>query len=102
LTDMLEQRRPCIVRPDRYEIGYWRQPAEQSGYGGHDVVVYAASGEGVHVDDRNISPLLVQRSNLDAARARVGSYRNSLYVLDPAPAPGRHPRGAGTAALLRN
>jgi hypothetical protein len=85
LTEELSQGHPCIVRPDRFHIGYWHWPAEMSGYGGHDVVVYAQDGEMVHVDDRNVSPLLVRRSDLDAARARVGSYKNSLYTIDPAP-----------------
>ena len=84
LTELLAERRPCIVRPDRAMLGYWRLPKEMSGYGGHDVVVYAQHGDQVHVDDRNVSPLTVPRAELDAARARVGTYKNSLYVLDPA------------------
>jgi hypothetical protein len=83
LAEELGRGRPCIVRPDRYHVGYWPWPPEMSGYGGHDVVAYAQVGEWVHVDDRNLSPLLVPRSDLDAARARVGSYKNSLYAIDP-------------------
>jgi hypothetical protein len=75
--------RPVIVRPDRYHVGYWRVPEHLSGQGGHDVVVYALEGDRVHIDDRNISPLVVGRAALDAARARVGSYKNSLYVIYP-------------------
>jgi len=84
LSRELADGRPCIVRPDRFHIGYWHQPSMMSGRGGHDVVVYAERDGMVHVDDRNISPLLVRREDLDAARARVGSYKNSLYVIDPA------------------
>jgi HPt (histidine-containing phosphotransfer) domain-containing protein len=83
LSRELAEGRPCIVRPDRFHIGYWHQPAMMSGRGGHDVVVYAERDGMAHVDDRNISPLLVRREDLDAARARVGSYKNSLYVIDP-------------------
>jgi hypothetical protein len=64
-------------------MGYWHQPPVQSGYGGHDVGVYAQDGDLVHVDDRNLRPLVVRRADLDAARARVGSYKNSLYAIDP-------------------
>jgi hypothetical protein len=84
LSRELAEGRPCIVRPDRFHIGYWHQPAMMSGRGGHDVVVYAQRNGMAHIDDRNISPLLVRREDLDAARARVGSYKNSLYVIDPA------------------
>jgi hypothetical protein len=83
LTELLGQGRPCIVRPDRYHIGYWHLPPTQLVYGGHDVVVYAQDGDLAHFDDRNVSPLLVPRSDFHAARARVGSYKNSLYAIDP-------------------
>ena len=75
LTELLEAGRPCIIRPDRYQIGYWRMPAYKDGHGGPDVVVYAQDADGVHVDDRNVSPLVVPREKVDAARARVGSYK---------------------------
>lgn len=83
LTELLKAGRPCIIRPDRYQIGYWRMPAYRDGHGGPDVVVYAQDADGVHVDDRNVSPLVVPREKVDAARARVGSYKNSLYAVDP-------------------
>jgi hypothetical protein len=84
LSELLAERRPCIVRPDVAGVGYWRLPKEMSGFGGHDVVAYAEHDGQVHVDDRNVSPLTVPRAAFDAARARVGSYRNSLYLIDPA------------------
>jgi hypothetical protein len=83
LTAELSAGRPCIVRPDRYHIGYWRLPAHLDGYGGHDMVAIAEDGDGVHLDDRNVSPLTVPRDVLDRARGRVGSYKNSLYVIEP-------------------
>ena len=84
LTELLQMGRPCIIRPDRYQIGYWRMPSYKDGYGGPDVVVYAQDAEGVHVDDRNVSPLIVPRERVDAARTRVGSYKHALYAIDPA------------------
>jgi hypothetical protein len=64
LSGELAQGRPCIIRPDRYHIGYWRLPEAMSGRGGHEVVAYAEADGFVHVDDRNVSPLLVRRSRL--------------------------------------
>lgn len=87
LSELLAERCPCIIRPDRAGLGYWRLPKEHFGYGGHDLVVYAQHGDEVHVDDRNLSPLTVPRAALDAARARVGTYRNSLYLIDGASGP---------------
>jgi hypothetical protein len=101
LTELLAQRSPCIIRPDRAGLGYWRLPKELFGFGGHDVVVYAEHDGQVHVDDRNVSPLTVDRSALDASRARVGSYKNSLYAIDLAtgPIPPETLRGAARAGI---
>ncbi|GAA4979217.1 BtrH N-terminal domain-containing protein [Kineococcus glutinatus] len=72
---------PAVVWPDRYHVGYWHLPAFLDGHGGHPVVVYAASGDRVHVDDRTLAPLTVPTADLDRARARVGSYRNTMLVV---------------------
>jgi hypothetical protein len=83
LSAELAAGRPCVIRPDRYHIGYWRLPDSLDGYGGHDVVAIAEDADGVHLDDRNLTPLTVPRERVDRARGRVGSYRNSLYVIEP-------------------
>ena len=101
LTELLAAGRPCIIRPDRYHLGYWRLPSYKDGSGGPDVVVYAEDAEGVHVDDRNVSPLIVPREKVDAARARVGSYRNSLYAIEvPTGAAGGRGGTGGAAAQI--
>jgi hypothetical protein len=87
LTELLAAGRPCIVRPDPYTMGYLGLPSLMEGCGGFNVVVYAQEGDRVHIDDRNISPLTVSRATLDEARARVGSYKNSLYAIDPTTPP---------------
>ena len=46
-------------------------------------MVYAESDGRVHVDDRGLAPLTVSRATLDAARARVGSYKHRLCVIEP-------------------
>ena len=53
------------------------------GRGGYPVVVYGEAGGRMRVDDRGLAPLTVARDVLDAARARVGSYKHRLCVIEP-------------------
>jgi hypothetical protein len=79
--------RRAIVFPDRYLIGYWHLPPYLEAHGGHPVVAYAETADGVRIDDRNTGPLTVDRAALDEARARVSSYRNRLVLIDEAGTP---------------
>lgn len=85
LRSTLADGDPAIVWPDRYHAGYWHVPALLDGGGGHPVVAYALSDGGpdgrVHVDDRTLAPLTVPTADLDRARARVGSYKNTMLVV---------------------
>lgn len=83
LTADLEAGRPVIVLPDLHALGYWHLPAEMSGGGGHFVVAYGEEDGHVLVDDRNLAPLTVERKAFDAARGRVGSYKNMLATIEP-------------------
>jgi Butirosin biosynthesis protein H, N-terminal/Domain of unknown function (DUF4872) len=74
---------PALATIDCQSIGYWHLPPELEGYGGYPIVVYAQSGDRVHADDRGLAPLTVPRAQLDAARARVGSYKHRLCVIEP-------------------
>jgi hypothetical protein len=75
---------PVIAWADQQALGYRYLPAWLEGYGGHPVTVYGIDDQaGVAlVDDRNRAPLTVPLDALAAARARVGSYRHRLLVLD--------------------
>ncbi|WP_157518882.1 BtrH N-terminal domain-containing protein [Herbidospora mongoliensis] len=84
LSAELAAGRACVILPDRYHMGYWHAPAHLDGYGGHPVVVYREDEGGVYIDDRNLAPLRVERDRLDAARGRVGSYKNQLHAVTPA------------------
>jgi hypothetical protein len=84
LDEALAAGRPALATIDRESIGYWHLPSEMEGRGGYPVVVYALDGDLVHVDDRFAAPRTVPREVLDAARARVGSYRHRLCVIEPA------------------
>ncbi|HEY5978008.1 MAG TPA: BtrH N-terminal domain-containing protein [Microlunatus sp.] len=72
---------PVIVWPDRYLIGYWQLPASLDGHGGHPVIAYAERDGRIHLDDRTLAPLTVAGEDLDRARARVGSYRNTMLAV---------------------
>ncbi|WP_214111046.1 BtrH N-terminal domain-containing protein [Acrocarpospora catenulata] len=87
LTAELDAGRPCVILPDRYHIGYWHFPPHLDGYGGHPVIAYRRDATGVYLDDRNLAPLHVLQERVDAARARVGSYKNMLHVPHPRPVP---------------
>jgi hypothetical protein len=72
---------PAIIWPDRFHLGYWHLPEFLDGHGGHPVVAYAASNGRVHVDDRTLAPLTVPVADVDRARARVGSFKNAMLVV---------------------
>lgn len=83
LAAAVDAGRPALVWPDRQVLGLRHLPPAFDGMGGHVVVVPARAGEGYLVDDRSHAPLTVPVAVLDAARARVGSYRNLLVVPEP-------------------
>ncbi|MDT7724052.1 MAG: hypothetical protein QOI21_628 [Actinomycetota bacterium] len=83
LTAELAAGNPVIVQPDRELLGYWHLPKKAEGGGGHFVVAYAEEDGKVFVDDRNLAPLTVDRKAFDAARDRVGSYKNLLVSIKP-------------------
>ncbi|MFJ8910315.1 BtrH N-terminal domain-containing protein [Amycolatopsis sp. NPDC102389] len=87
LSADLEAGRPVLVLPDRESLGYWHLPPEMSGGGGHFVVAYGEEDGRVLVDDRNLAPLTVDRKTFDAARGRVGSYKNLLATPQPGEVP---------------
>ena len=86
LSELLDAGRPCIIRPDRYHLGYWRLPSYKEGRGGSDVVVYAQDADGVHVDDRNVSPLLVPREKLDRPPAPASAPTSTASTPSTPPA----------------
>ena len=99
LDAALDAGRPAIVVPDRQIVGYWHLPAHLDGYGGHQVVAYAADGDAARLDDRNLGPLTVERGRLDRARARVDSYRNCLWEIE---GPGGTDLAAAAVAGIRD
>ncbi|MFI7697942.1 BtrH N-terminal domain-containing protein [Nonomuraea sp. NPDC049480] len=84
LAAELDAGRPCVILPDRYHLGYWQLPDAFDGQGGGPVVAYRRDENGVYLDDRGQAPIRVSRERLDAARARVSSYKNVTHVLGEA------------------
>lgn len=80
LSAELDAGTPVIVLPDRYTAGYWPLPPSADGAGGHFVVAYREGGK-VLVDDRNLAPIEIERATLDAARARIGGYKNVALLV---------------------
>ncbi|HSK91205.1 MAG TPA: BtrH N-terminal domain-containing protein [Euzebyales bacterium] len=78
---------PALIWPDRQLLGSWYLPPHLEAHGGHPVVVYGARDGCFHLDDRTLAPLTVDAGTLHRARARVGSYRNTLIAPLPAAAP---------------
>jgi hypothetical protein len=84
LRDAVGQGVPAIAWADQQILGYRHLPAWLEGHGGHPVTIYGiddAAGVAL-VDDRNRAPLTVPLDALARARARVGSYKHRLLVLD--------------------
>ncbi|GAA2556242.1 BtrH N-terminal domain-containing protein [Pseudonocardia hydrocarbonoxydans] len=83
LAAAVDAGRPALVWPDRQILGHRHLPPTFDGMGGHVVVVHGRAGERYLVDDRSHAPLTLPVTVLDAARARVGSYKNLLVVPEP-------------------
>lgn len=83
LDAALAAGRPALATIDRGTVGYWHLPPELEGRGGYPVVAYAEDHGRIHVDDRTLAPLTVDRETFDKARARVPSYKHRLCVIEP-------------------
>jgi hypothetical protein len=99
LDAALSAGRPAIATVDRQPLGIWHLPEHRAGRGGHPVVVHRADGDRVRIDDRNLAPLSVAHEQLNAARARVGSYKHRLMICEPAEVGGERLRAAAREGL---
>jgi hypothetical protein len=84
LRAAVDQGVPAIAWADQQLLGYRHLPAWLEGFGGDPVTVYGIDEQASRalLDDRNLAPLTVPLDALAAARARVGSYKHRLLVLD--------------------
>ena len=100
LDAALAAGRPAVATVDRQEIGFWHLPKHLSGRAGYPVVVYGSERDRMRIDDRNLAPLTVERTRLDAARARIGSFKHRLVVPEPVGALGEETLRAAVRAGL--
>ncbi|NIL55720.1 BtrH N-terminal domain-containing protein [Salinispora arenicola] len=91
LTDSIEAGRAPIIRPDRQLLSYWHlhpdtdttlAPPVYAGARRGALVAYGLAGDGILVDDRNLSPLTVDAALLAQARAKLSSSKNYMLVVD--------------------
>jgi Butirosin biosynthesis protein H, N-terminal/Domain of unknown function (DUF4872) len=102
LDDALAGGTPALAWVDRQLAGWWQLPAQHAGRDGYPVVAYAAEGDRVLVDDRNLAPLSISRDALAAARGRIPSFKHRLIVPEPADAPDEATLRAAAAGGLRD
>ncbi|SFQ64100.1 protein of unknown function [Amycolatopsis arida] len=72
LSGELAGGRPALVLADRCRLGHWHLADAADGDVTHCLVVTTAGGDRVCLDDRNLTPLTVERPVLDAARRGPG------------------------------
>lgn len=74
--------RAAIAWVDQGCLPYFYLRSMYNGCFGHLVSVYGLDETQVYIDDRAQKPLQVNREAFAAARARIGSYKNRLLLLD--------------------
>jgi hypothetical protein len=84
LRAAVDQGVPAIAWVDQQLVGHRHLPASLAGHAGYPLTVYGIDERAgaALVDDRNRARLTVPLDTLAAARARIGSYRHRLLVLD--------------------
>lgn len=82
LDEAISNGRAAIAWIDQESLPYFHLRPMYNGCFGHFVSVYGLDEENVYIDDRAQSPLLVDGESFATARARIGSYKNRLLLLN--------------------
>lgn len=82
LEEAIGNGRAAIALLDQESLPYFHLRPMYNGCFGHFVSVYGLDEETVYVDDRARKPLTVDVASFANARARIGSYKNRLLLLD--------------------
>jgi hypothetical protein len=93
LEDTVARGHPALAWVDRATLPYLQLPPEMIGHIGHFVVACGAEDGHVLLDDRAHQPFSVPAETFADARARIGSYKNRLLIIEEAD-PGIDLRGA--------
>jgi hypothetical protein len=84
LEEAIGSGRAAVAWVDQEGLPYFHLHPMYNGCFGHFVTVYGMDDNEVYVDDRARKPLSVERTAFATARARIGSYKNRLLLLDSA------------------
>jgi hypothetical protein len=86
LHDTLARSTPVVAWVDGASMPYLQLPEAMQGHFGHFVAVCGTEGDDVLIDDLAAQPFKVPAEALAAARARIGSFKNRLLVVEGAAA----------------
>lgn len=84
LEDTFARGRPAVAWVDRATLPYLQLPPAMIGHIGHFVVACGAEADHVLLDDRANQPFSVPAENFADARARIGTYKNRLLIIEEA------------------
>ncbi|NJN55626.1 MAG: BtrH N-terminal domain-containing protein [Anaerolineae bacterium] len=87
LEEVIADGRAAIAWVDQESLPYFHLRPMYNGCFDHLVTVYGLDENLVHVDDRAQKPLTVDKTAFATARARIGSSKNRLLLLDGGLAP---------------
>ncbi len=82
----LARSTPVVAWVDGASMPYLQLPAALQGHFGHFVAVCGTEGDDVLIDDLAAQPFEVGADGFAAARARIGSFKNRLLVVEDAAA----------------
>lgn len=85
LNQALADGKPALAWIDPAFLPYLQLPTSLQGHGGHFVVFCGTSEHGYLLDDRATKPFTVDTETIADARARIGSYKNRLLVVERVP-----------------
>lgn len=84
LHEALARSTPAIAWVDRASMPYLQLPDMMKGHLGHFVTVCGLEGDDVVIDDLAARPFRVPAEAFGEARARIGSYKNRLLLVEGA------------------
>ena len=86
LHDALARSTPVVAWVDGASMPYMQLPEAMKGHFGHFVAVCGTEGDNVLIDDLAAQPFKVPADVFTGARARIGSFKNRLLVVEGAAA----------------
>jgi hypothetical protein len=82
LTEALAANNPVIAWVDGASMPYFQLPPNMMGHTGHFVGICGTDGDAYLIDDLAPRPFRVEADVLEAARGRIGSFKNRLVIVE--------------------